>query len=363
MIKFILRILVVAIVSFFVAYFMVDRSLNYFFRPQIESVALRAVRGELHALHKELDAIAPADRARILHAEIAPLYGADIHLLPQEQVRLGDKERDQLTRLGVVFREDNGVYLFPLPGEPAQWLQVRQPGDSPADRLLAWSAWLLLSLIVATALFLLWALPIWRDLNVLRNATQLIGQGDLGTRVRLSRVAGIRHVGELQSDGRAHRRADREPAQPDQCRFARTAHAAGATGFRSRPAAAGPQRRAPRAYPAGHAGGHRRAGKHGGGTAGLRAAGTADGRHGAAGNRRRARLARRRAGAGRPSGAGARRALRGARRLPAAGPPAPPLHEPGAAQPGAERGALCQPPGACIPGRSRGRRLRTDRRR
>ena len=176
MIKFILRILVVAIVSFFVAYFMVDRSLNYFFRPQIESVALRAVRGELHALHKELDAIAPADRARILHAEIAPLYGADIHLLPQEQVRLGDKERDQLTRLGVVFREDNGVYLFPLPGEPAQWLQVRQPGDSPADRLLAWSAWLLLSLIVATALFLLWALPIWRDLNVLRNATQLIGQ-------------------------------------------------------------------------------------------------------------------------------------------------------------------------------------------
>ncbi|MFG0230438.1 ATP-binding protein [Achromobacter sp. 413638] len=196
MIKFILRILVVAIVSFFVAYFMVDRSLNYFFRPQIESVALRAVRGELHALHKELDAIAPADRARILHAEIAPLYGADIHLLPQEQVRLGDKERDQLARLGVVFREDNGIYLFPLPGEPAQWLQVRQPGDSPADRLLAWSAWLLLSLIVATALFLLWALPIWRDLNVLRNATQLIGQGDLGTRVRLSRVAGIRHVGE-----------------------------------------------------------------------------------------------------------------------------------------------------------------------
>ena len=37
-------------------------------------------------------------------------------------------------------------------------------------------AWLLLSLIVATALFLLWALPIWRDLSVLRNATQLIGQ-------------------------------------------------------------------------------------------------------------------------------------------------------------------------------------------
>ena len=186
MIKFILRILVVAIVSFFVAYFMVDRSLNYFFRPQIESVALRAVRGELHALHKELDAIAPADRARILHAEIAPLYGADIHLLPQEQVRLGDKERDQLTRLGVVFREDNGIYLFPArragamaAGTPAR----RQSGRQAAgvERLAAPEP------IVATALFLLWALPIWRDLNVLRNATQLMGQGDLGTRVRLSR--------------------------------------------------------------------------------------------------------------------------------------------------------------------------------
>ena len=106
---------------------MVDRSLNYFFRPQIESVALRAVRGELHALHKELDAIAPADRARILHAEIAPLYGADIHLLPQEQVRLGDKERDQLTRLGVVFREDNGIYLFPCPASRRNGCRYASP--------------------------------------------------------------------------------------------------------------------------------------------------------------------------------------------------------------------------------------------
>ena len=85
------------------------------------------MRGELHALHKELDAIAPADRARILHAEIAPLYGADIHLLPQEQVRLGDKERDQLARLGVVFREDNGIYLFPCPASRRNGCRYASP--------------------------------------------------------------------------------------------------------------------------------------------------------------------------------------------------------------------------------------------
>ena len=126
MIKFILRILVVAIVSFFVAYFMVDRSLNYFFRPQIESVALRAVRGELHALHKELDAIAPADRARILHAEIARCMAPTSTCCPGTG-QAGRQGRDQLTRLGVVFREDNGIYLFPCPASRRNGCRYASP--------------------------------------------------------------------------------------------------------------------------------------------------------------------------------------------------------------------------------------------
>ena len=39
-------------------------------------------------------------------------------------------------------------------------------------------------------------MPIHRDLDVVRNATLRMAQGDLDVRVRLSRISGIRHIGE-----------------------------------------------------------------------------------------------------------------------------------------------------------------------
>ena len=54
----------------------------------------------------------------------------------------------------------------------------------------------MLSLLLTATLLLLWALPVWRDMDALRNAALRMVQGDLGIRVRLSRIAGIRHIGE-----------------------------------------------------------------------------------------------------------------------------------------------------------------------
>ena len=85
---------------------------------------------------------------------------------------------------------------MPLPGEPRQWLEVKLPGDDPMDKALTWGAWIVLSLLLTATLLLLWALPVWRDMDALRNAALRMGQGDLGIRVRLSRIAGIRHIGE-----------------------------------------------------------------------------------------------------------------------------------------------------------------------
>ena len=79
-----------------------------------------------------------------------------------------------------------------------------------------------LVLIPAGVLLLFWAMPIHRDLDVVRNATLRMAQGDLDVR-RLSRISGIRHIGESFNHMAAHRRAGRQPAQPDQRRLARCA--------------------------------------------------------------------------------------------------------------------------------------------
>ena len=89
-------------------------------------------------------------------------------------------------------------------------------------------------------------------------------------------VAHLRHPPhrrELQPYGRAHRRAGRQPAQPDQRRLARAAHAAGAALVRGRHAERGRHRSQAQRRPARHARGYRRTGGDGGRTAGLRPAG------------------------------------------------------------------------------------------
>ncbi|KAG0930265.1 hypothetical protein G6F31_017085 [Rhizopus arrhizus] len=43
---------------------------------------------------------------------------------------------------------------------------------------------------------LVWALPIWRDLEALKTAAQRMGQGDLQARARLSRHSSIRNLGD-----------------------------------------------------------------------------------------------------------------------------------------------------------------------
>ncbi|WP_241083515.1 ATP-binding protein [Achromobacter xylosoxidans] len=196
MLKFILRLFVVAVISLTAAFQVVDKGLVTLFSPRLDDLAERSIRGQVHALQKELDPVAPQAREAFLREELLPHYGADLRLLPWEAVRPDERERQQMEQAGFIMRDEYNTYLIPLPGAPRQWLELRLPGDGMLDKLMTWGAWTMLTLIMATAFLLLWALPVWRDLDTLRNAALGMGQGDLGRRVRLSRVSGIRHVGE-----------------------------------------------------------------------------------------------------------------------------------------------------------------------
>ncbi|WZB73817.1 hypothetical protein WJ972_21315 [Achromobacter insuavis] len=173
-----------------------DKGLGTLFRPIVEDVAFQSLRGQVHELRLRLDDVAPAQRETVLREQVRPYYGLRLQLLRQDAVQLNEDEREQLEILGFVMRDEYSTHLVPLPGQPAQWLEVRLPGEGLVDTLLTWGVWVFLGFMMAMSLLALWALPMWRDMDALRNAALRMGQGELSMRVHLSRISGIRHVGE-----------------------------------------------------------------------------------------------------------------------------------------------------------------------
>ena len=196
MLIFLVRVFVVVLISLGVAYQLVDKGLGTLFRPVVENVAFQSLRGQVHELRQRLDDVAPAQREAVLREQIRPYYGLRLQLLSPDEVRLNQEEHEQLEVLGFVMRDEYSTHLVPLPGKPAQWLEVRLPGEGLVDTLLTWGVWGFLGVMVAISLLALWALPMWRDMDALRNAALRMGQGELSMRVHLSRISGIRHVGE-----------------------------------------------------------------------------------------------------------------------------------------------------------------------
>ncbi len=196
MLKFAIRVFIVATIAFVAASQLVNISFGYFLEAISADLSYSTVRGQMYALHKDLDPVAPAERAGFIQDALQPHYGLKLTLLHPDAVTITQAEQQQLDRTGLIMRDDYNTYLTRLPGEPVQWLDVRVPGEPAMERWINWSAWAAVSMVLTVILLLAWAMPIWRDLDALRNATLRMGQGDLDVRVRLSRISGIRHVGE-----------------------------------------------------------------------------------------------------------------------------------------------------------------------
>ncbi|CUK22802.1 Sensor protein RstB [Achromobacter sp. 2789STDY5608615] len=196
MLKFTIRIFVVAAIAYIAASQLVNRSLGYLLDSISADLSYQAVRGQMYALHKELDPIEPESRAAFIRDSLRPHYGLELKLVTPERIEATEQEKQDLATRGFIMRDEYNTYLAPLPGEPRQWLEMRLPGEPTLEKWITWGAWLALSMVLAAVLLLLWALPVWRDLDSLRNATLRMGQGDLGVRARLSHFSGIRHVGE-----------------------------------------------------------------------------------------------------------------------------------------------------------------------
>ncbi|MCW3153618.1 ATP-binding protein [Achromobacter spanius] len=200
MLKFVLRIFVVLAIGFVLSNEAVDRAANYFFEPETANYTREAVRGQLHSLKQELANVPPEARRDYVRNTLAPHYGLVLQVLDPADYRaadfaLTDEERRTIDSGGFFLRDNLMSFVAAIPGPGAQWLLVKMPPEPLVG------TWVIVGIYVALGLLLcgfmlLWALPIWRDLEALKTAAQHMGQGDLQARVRLSRFSSIRGLGD-----------------------------------------------------------------------------------------------------------------------------------------------------------------------
>ena len=176
MLKLALRILIVATIGYILATQFVSRSFSYLLEPITADLVYETLRGQMHALRTELDPQPPAEREAYLRDHIKPHYGLGLQIKTPAQAALTRAERDMVDKYGIVMRDDYNTFFA----------HARRAGAVAGSDLaltalarVTWTAWTVLVLILAGVLLLFWAMPIHRDLDVVRNATLRMAQGDL----------------------------------------------------------------------------------------------------------------------------------------------------------------------------------------
>ncbi|CAB3843778.1 ATP-binding protein [Achromobacter deleyi] len=195
MIKFVLRLFVVLAVGFVISNEVVDRSANYLFEPVSDAYTRESVRGQIHSLVLELSKVEPAARAAHIEQQLAPYYGLGLRVFNASDYNASDKERRIAARGDFFIRDKMQTFVAAIPGPGNQWLEVKLPPEPSFGPWVIAAVYSALGLLLC-AFMLVWALPIWRDLEALKTAALRMGQGDLQARARLSRHSSIGNLGD-----------------------------------------------------------------------------------------------------------------------------------------------------------------------
>jgi len=195
MLRFVLRLFVVLAVGFVISNEVVDRSANYFFEPVSGAYTREAVRGQIHSLAQELGRVPPTEREAYVRDKLAPHYGLALKVAPADSYEASAEEQAEIASGRFIMRDKMQTFVTALSGPGDQWLEVRLPPEPPVGPWVMAAVYSALGLLLC-AFMLVWALPIWRDLEALKTAALRMGQGDLQARARLSRHSSIRNLGD-----------------------------------------------------------------------------------------------------------------------------------------------------------------------
>lgn len=200
MLKFVLRIFVVLAIGFVLSNEVVDRAANYLFESETANYTREAVRGQLHSLKQELAHVPPDARPDYVRNTLAPHYGLALQVLEPADYNAADfaltgDERRTIDAGGFFLRDNLMSFVAAIPGPGAQWLMVKLPPEPLVGTWVIVAIYAALGVLLC-AFMLVWALPVWRDLEALKTAAQRMGQGDLRVRAQLSRFSSIRGLGD-----------------------------------------------------------------------------------------------------------------------------------------------------------------------
>ncbi|MFM9894420.1 histidine kinase dimerization/phospho-acceptor domain-containing protein [Achromobacter xylosoxidans] len=195
MIKFVLRLFVVLAIGFVISNEVVDRSANYLFEPVSDAYTRESVRGQIHSLVQELSKVEPGARAAHIEQQLAPYYGLGLRVFNAADYNASDKERRIAAKGDFFIRDKMQTFVAAIPGPGNQWLEVKLPPEPSFGPWVVAAVYSALGLLLC-AFMLVWALPIWRDLEALKTAALRMGQGDLQARARLSRHSSIGNLGD-----------------------------------------------------------------------------------------------------------------------------------------------------------------------
>lgn len=195
MIKFVLRLFVVLAVGFVISNEVVDRSANYLFEPVSDAYTRESVRGQIHSLVQELSKVEPGARTAYIEKQLLPYYGLGLRVFNASDYNASDKERRIAARGDFFIRDKMQTFVAAIPGPGHQWLEVKLPPEPSFGPWVVAAVYSALGLLLC-AFMLVWALPIWRDLEALKTAALRMGQGDLEARARLSRHSSIGNLGD-----------------------------------------------------------------------------------------------------------------------------------------------------------------------
>ena len=179
MIKFVLRLFVVLAVGFVISNEVVDRSANYLFEPVSDAYTRESVRGQIHSLVLELSKVEPEARAAYIEKQLKPYYGLGLRVFNASDYNASDSERRIVARGDFFIRDKMQTFVAAIPGPGHQWLEVKLPPEPSFGPWVVAAVYSALGLLLC-AFMLVWALPIWRDLEALKTIT-----------INAARVAGV----------------------------------------------------------------------------------------------------------------------------------------------------------------------------
>lgn len=195
-----LRFNLLVIVSFLLVNFVIgpiiDKVAWKYLEKQIDQYSVDLLQGPYFVTMKYLESI-PEDEIPETIDELQENFGFGIKAVLMDDLEITTSEKDLLETGEILVRDEAEIFYQKIGG--SELAVVMGPINS-FDEVFSLFTFKLVSLLTilffTTILSLIWAVPFWRDLKKVMDATDLFGKGNLSSRVNLGKRSQFRQLAD-----------------------------------------------------------------------------------------------------------------------------------------------------------------------